>query len=263
MPPGATATADDATGVVTVKSPVPDAFLVSDVGQAQIVCGNGMKDRSLLKEGADGTGLYTLTSAVPGSSYTLTLRKGYTWGAGGVTSDTAGAARHGHAQGRHQHDHRGERAARGPGQHRRGHRLGHAAARPACTQQSIDAPLGELWFNEKAGMPTANVAVRKALTEAVQLSQLGQVLTSGTGTPATGLVAPALSPCKGNTVGSNLPGYDLAAAKSALAGQNLSLNVYYPTSLGTGGERRRPAAPVHLVAAWREGHAARHHRPRA
>ena len=63
--PGATATADDATGTVTVKSPVPDAFLVTDVGQAQIVCDSGMKNRKLLQEGAEGTGLYTLTSAVP------------------------------------------------------------------------------------------------------------------------------------------------------------------------------------------------------
>src|SRR6202451_2020134 len=88
--PGATATADNATGTVTVKSPVPDAFLVTDVGQAQIVCDSGMKNRKLLQEGGEGTGLYTLTSAVPGSSYTLTLRKGYDWGPGGATSSTPG-----------------------------------------------------------------------------------------------------------------------------------------------------------------------------
>jgi peptide/nickel transport system substrate-binding protein len=39
--------------------------------------------------------------------------------------------------------------------------------------QSIYAPFGELWFNEKPGQPTAEVAVRRALTEAVQLPQLG------------------------------------------------------------------------------------------
>jgi peptide/nickel transport system substrate-binding protein len=112
--------------------------------------------------------------------------------------------------------------------------------------QSIYAPFGELWFNEKAGNPTADVAVRKALTQAVQLSQLGQVLTSGTGKPATGLVAPALSPCKGNTVGSSLPAYSLSAAKSALAGKSVSLAVYYPTSLGTGGS----AAAELLQQTW-------------
>jgi peptide/nickel transport system substrate-binding protein len=243
--PGATATADDATGVVTVKSPVPDPFLVSDVGQAQIVCGAGMKDRSTLKEGANGTGLYTLTSAVPGSSYTLTLRQGYNWGPGGVTSATEGlpatvtlkvvsnmttAAN--------------ELLA---GQANIGQVVGSDAQRlTSLFKQSINAPLGELWFNEKAGSATADVAVRKALTQAVQLSQLGQVLTSGAGTPATGLVAPALSPCKGNTVAANLPGYDQASAKSALAGKNLTVNLYYPTSLGTGAS----AAAQLLQSTW-------------
>jgi peptide/nickel transport system substrate-binding protein len=112
--------------------------------------------------------------------------------------------------------------------------------------QSVYAPLGELWFNEKAGQPTADVAVRRALTQGVQLSQLGQVLTSGAGKPSTGLVAPALSPCKGNTVGSNLPAYSQSAAKSALTGKNVTLAVYYPASLGTGGS----AAAELLQQTW-------------
>jgi peptide/nickel transport system substrate-binding protein len=234
VPPGATATGDNATGVVTVKSPVPDAFLVTDVGQTEVVCGNGMSNRGILKEGADGTGMYTLTSAVPGSSYTLTLRKGYTWGPGGVTSSTPGVP----ATVKLEVVSDMTTAANEllAGQANIGEVIGSDTQRlSGLYAQSVDAPLGEMWFNEKAGSPTASVAVRRGLTEAVQLSQLGQVLTSGTGKPATGLVAPALSLCKGNTVGSSLPAYDSAAAKSALAGQNLSLSVYYPTSLGTGG----------------------------
>jgi peptide/nickel transport system substrate-binding protein len=244
-PPGAVATGDDKTGVVTVKSSVPDAFLVSDVGQALIVCGNGMKDRGTLKEGADGTGMYTMTSAVPGSSYTLTLRKGYTWGPGGATSAAQGlpatvdlkvvtnmttAAN--------------ELLA---GQATIGQVVGSDTQRlSSLYSQSVYAPMGELWFNEKPGSPTASVAVRKALTEAVQLSQLGQVLSSGTGKPATGAIAPALSPCKGNTIGSNLPAYDLSAAKAALGGQKLTLALYYPTSLGAGAT----AAATLLQQTW-------------
>jgi peptide/nickel transport system substrate-binding protein len=245
VPPGATATGDDATGVVTVKSQVPDAFLVSDVGQTEVVCGNGMKNRSLLKEGADGTGMYTLTSAVPGSSYTLTLRKGYNWGPGGVTSSTAGVP----ATVTLKVVSNMTTAANEllAGQANIGEVVGPDTQRlTSLYAQSIYTPFGELWFNEKAGQPTADVAVRKALTEGVQLAQLGQVLTSGAGKPATGLVAPALSPCKGNTVGSNLPAYSQSAAKSALAGKNLTLNVYYPTSLGTGGS----AAAELLQQTW-------------
>jgi peptide/nickel transport system substrate-binding protein len=231
--PGATATADNATGTVTVKSPVPDAFLVTDVGQAQIVCDSGMKNRKLLQEGAEGTGLYTLTSAVPGSSYTLTLRKGYDWGPGGVTSATKGLPATVVLKVVTNMTTGANLLLSG------GANIGEVVG--ADTQrlsslysQSVDSPFGVLWFNQKAGTPTAQEPVRKALTESLQLTQLGQVLTSGTGAASTGMVTAALSPCKGNTVSGNLPAYDLAAAKSALAGQNLSIAVYYPTSAGSG-----------------------------
>ncbi|MGH3209656.1 MAG: ABC transporter substrate-binding protein [Trebonia sp.] len=245
VPPGATATGDDATGVVTVKSPVADPFLVTDVGSAEIVCGNGMKNRNLLKEGAAGTGMYTLTSSVPGSSYTLTLRKGYTWGAGGVTSSTPGVP----ATVTLKVVSNMTTAANEllAGQANLGEVLGPDAQRVSSLySHSIYAPLGELWFNEKAGSPTASLAVRTALTQAVQLNQLGQVLTAGSGKPSTGLVEPALSPCKGNTIGSSLPAYNAAAAKSALAGQKLSIALYYPTSLGTGAT----GAATLLQQAW-------------
>lgn len=233
VPPEATATADDQTGTVTVTSKVPDAFLVNDLGQTQIVCANGLKNRSILKEGADGTGMYTLTSAVPGSSYTLTLRKGYTWGPGGVTAATQGLPAKVVIKVV------GNMTTTAnlllAGQANIGQVIGSDTQRlTSLYSKSVDAPLGELWFNQKKGMPTADESVRKALTEAVQLSQLGQVLTAGAGKPPTGMVAPALSPCKGNTVGSALPSYDQAAAKSALAGKNLSMSVYYASSMGTG-----------------------------
>jgi peptide/nickel transport system substrate-binding protein len=264
VPPGATATADDATGTVTVKSAVPDAFLVSDVGSAQIVCSAGAADRTTLKEGADGTGMYTLTTAVPGSSYTLTLRHGYTWGPAGFSSSTAGVP----AQVVLKVVTNMTTAANlvEAGQANLAEVIGPDEARLKALklyEQQVYSPLGELWFNEKPGMATADVAVRTALTQALQLSQLGQVLTGGTGSAATGLVAPALSPCKGNTVSGNLPSYSLAAAKSALdaagwkAGANgirskggvqLSLQLYYPTSLGSGAE----AAAEFTQKAWQQ-----------
>ncbi|TVZ03692.1 ABC transporter substrate-binding protein [Trebonia kvetii] len=244
-PPGATATGNDKTGVVTVKSPAPDPFLVSDVGQALIVCGNGMKDRGSLKNGADGTGMYTLSSAVPGSSYTLTLRKGYTWGPGDATSATVGLP----ATVSLKVVSNMTTAANEllSGQANISQVVGSDTQRlTSLYSQSVYAPLGELWFNEKPGSPTADVAVRRALTQAVQLSQLGQVLSSGSGKPATGAIAPALSPCKGNTIGSNLPAFDLSAAKSALAGKKLTVALYYPTSLGAGAT----AAATLLQQTW-------------
>jgi peptide/nickel transport system substrate-binding protein len=250
VPPGATAKADSATGTVTVTSPVPDAFLVRDVGSAQIVCPNGMKDRGTLKEGAEGTGMYTLTSAVPGSQYTLTLRKGYDWGPGGFSSAAAGVP----AKVVLKVVSNMTTAANLllSGQANLAEIIGPDEQRLTAGKlysQNVVSPLGELWFNEKPGLPGADPAVRTALTEALQLNQLGQVVTSGTGKPATGLVAPALSPCTGNTIGSNLPAYNLDAAKAALTaagwkpgaggirakdGAQLTMPVYYPTSLGSG-----------------------------
>jgi peptide/nickel transport system substrate-binding protein len=244
-PPGATATGNDKTGVVTVKSTVPDAFLVTDVGQALIVCGNGMKDRGTLKNGADGTGMYTMSSAVPGSSYTLTLRKGYTWGPGGATSDTVGLPATVSLKVVSNMTTAANEVL--SGQANISPIVGSDTQRlTSLYSQSVYAPLGELWFNEKPGSPTADVAVRRALTEAVQLSQLGQVFSSGAGKPATGAIAPALSPCKGNTIGSSLPSYDASAAKSALAGKKLTIALYYPTSLGTGST----AAATLLQQTW-------------
>jgi len=244
-PAGAVATGNDKTGVVTVTSKVPDAFLVTDVGQALIVCGNGMKNRSILKEGADGTGLYTLSSAVPGSSYTLTLRKGYTWGPGGATSATTGLPATVDLKVVTNMTTAANELL--SGEATISQVVGSDTQRlTKLYSQSVYAPMGELWFNQKPGSPTANVAVRRALTEAVQLSQLGQVLSSGTGKAATGAIAPALSPCKGATIGSNLPSYDLSAAKSALAGKNLTLALYYPTSLGAGAT----AAATLLQQTW-------------
>ena len=55
---------------------------------------------------------------------------------------------------------------------------------------------------------------RRALTQALDLGQLGQVVTSGTGQPATGLVAPGMGPCKQQSIASSLPSHDVNAARS-------------------------------------------------
>ncbi|WP_027928977.1 ABC transporter substrate-binding protein [Amycolatopsis thermoflava] len=247
--PGATATGDDAAGTVTVTSPTPDSFLVRDIGGLFIVCGKGMADRGLLKQGADGTGMFTLTEAVAGDHYTLTRRKDYAWGPGDWKTDTRGlpdtvvirvvgneitaanllASRQVNAA-----------TVLGPDQQRlRGMGL---------TAHDIESPFGELWFNQRAGMPGADVAVRRALTQALDLGQLGQVLTSGTGRAPKSLLAPGLGPCGGDTISGLLPVSDPAAAKSALdsagwvagpdgvrakEGKPLALTFYYPSTLGS------------------------------
>jgi peptide/nickel transport system substrate-binding protein len=263
VPPGATAKGDDATGTVTVTSPAPSSFLVRTVGGLSIVCDKGMKDRNTLKEGADGTGMFTLTEAVANDHYTLTRRKDYAWGPGDwkttqaglpdkvvlkiVTNETTAANLLTSGQ---------VNAAQviGPDRQRlEGQKL---------FSRDVQAPLGEMWFNHKTGLAGSDEAVRKALIQALDLTQLGNVVSSGSGKPATGLVAPDLSPCPGNTVTGNLPAHDLDGAKAALdaagwvagadgirakAGKKLSVIVDFASSVGAGNE----AGAEMMQQAWK------------
>lgn len=236
VPPGAKAVGDDAAGTVTVTSAAPDPFLSRNVGGLQIVCAKGMADRGVLKKGSDGTGPYTLTEVVPNDHYTLTRRDGYTWGPGAdyqanypgmpakvvvkiVGNETTAANLLVAGQ-------VNQATIVGPDRQR-------LAAKKLFTQQYVQ-PLGELWFNQKPGLPTADEAVRKALVQAVDLEQLQKAVTGGTGAAATGLVAPGQGPCNTDTVSGNLPSHDVDAAKAALAGKNLAITLYYPSSLGAG-----------------------------
>ncbi|GAA1011555.1 peptide ABC transporter substrate-binding protein [Acrocarpospora pleiomorpha] len=249
VPPGATAKGDDAAGTVTVTSPAPDPFLDRNVGSLQIVCGKGMADRGLLKQGADGTGMFTVTEAVTGDHYTLTRRPDYAWGPGDWKTDQPGlpdkvvlqiVANESTAANLLLSKAVNAVQLVGPDSQR--------VAATKAFERSTEAPLGELWFNQKAGFPGADEAVRRALTQAIDLSQLAQVVGSGRGKPATGLIIPG-GPCGRNTIGSSLPAHDVNAAKAALDtadwtagadgvraknGTKLSMALYYSTSLGPG-----------------------------
>jgi peptide/nickel transport system substrate-binding protein len=224
VPAGAKATPDDAAGVVTVTSPSPDAFLDRNLGGLPIVCARGMKDRAQLKQGSDGTGMYKLTEAVPDDHYTLVRRKEYAWGPGDFKADTVGlpdtvvikmvtnesTAANLLLSG-------ALNAARftGPDSQR--------LQGGDYLKRDLLAPTGEMWFNQKAGLPTADLDVRTALIKSVDLKQMQQAYTSGRGAAPTGLVAPAMSPCKGDTVTGNLPAFDPAAGRAVLAGKKLTV----------------------------------------
>ncbi|MEU4395751.1 ABC transporter substrate-binding protein [Kribbella sp. NPDC023855] len=249
VPPGAKATGDDAAGTVSVTVPAPDAFLVGNIGGLHLVCSKGMKDRNLLKQGSDGTGMYTVAEAVPGDHYTLTRRKEYAWGPGDFKAGQPGLpdkvvlkviANETTAANLLVAGQVNIVRLAGPDKQR--------LEAQKIFQHSAGAPLGELWFNQKAGLPTADLAVRKALVQGLDLSQLGKVITGGSGSPTTSMVAPGMGPCTEDTVAGNLPGHDLEAAKAALdaagwkagaggirekGGSKLSLVFYYPTGLGS------------------------------
>lgn len=232
VPPGATATADDKARTVTVTTATPVSFLDRTIGGLHIVCGKGMADRTVLKQGADGTGMFTVKEAVAGDHYTLVRRKDYTWGPGDwkpgkglpdtvvikIVANESTAANlllSGEAN---------AAGFVGPDQQR--------LAAQRLFQKDVLAMVGELWFNEKAGAPTADEKLRRALVQAVDLDELTKVISSGTGTRAPGLVPPSFDPCGGDAAGDHLPAHDADAAKAVLGKDKPAITLFYPTTVG-------------------------------
>jgi peptide/nickel transport system substrate-binding protein len=194
--------------------------------------------------------MFTLTEAVANDHYTFTRRKDYAWGPGDFRTDQRGlpdtvilkvVANESTAANLLVSKQANAAQIVGPDRQRL------QAAK--LFERQVEAPLGELWLNHKSGLPAADEQVRKALVQALDLGELGKVVSSGNGKPATGLVAPGIGPCKQNTVEGTLPGHDLDAAKAALdsagwtagaggvrakKGRKLAVTIAYPTSLGSG-----------------------------
>lgn len=241
--PGTKATGDDTTRTVKVVSGAPDAFLLVNVGSLPIVCGDASADRKLLAKGEGSTGMFTMTEVVPNDHYTLTRRKDFTWGPGDwdpkqkglpdkvvvkiVPNETtaanlllSGAVN--------------STTVSGPDLDRlMAQKLFHA-------DQVL--PLGQLFFNQAAGRPTRDEAVRRALVQALDLGKVGKVLTNGKGKPPTSLVTIDPNPCRADTVKGNVPGFDTAAATAAMDAAG-----WKP---GAGGIRAKDGKPLRLTVVY-------------
>lgn len=233
-PVGAKATAEENT--VTVTTEQPTGFLLQMLSNVPIVCHKGLADRATLKQGADGTGPYTLADVVPGDHYTFKRRSGYTWGPAGATTATPGVpatvtikimtnattlANSLLADSVHLG------SVAGPDIDR--------LKAAGLYSQTYPGIWGEFLFNQGSGRPLADAALRKGMARALDVKQLMTVSTSGEGHLPTQLLSDG--PCKGDSVTGNIPAYDAAAAKKALAGlsgKKLTL-VYSSTSMGKQG----------------------------
>ena len=262
VPAGATATADGDTLTVQLAGPAP--FALNGLAGVPMVCGKAVPDRSVLAGSTLGTGPYQLKEVVPGDHLTYTKRKGYTWGPDGAGTDTKGVpdtitvkvvpnettAANLLLSG-------GLNAAQIVGQDAQ--RL----AKQKLFSASLTTLLGEMWFNQAPGRPAADPAVRKALTQALDLGQVAKVLSSGQGGPATQLAANAPAACPGSSVTGAVPEKDVAAAKKALddagwkagsggvrskGGVPLKVTFLYNTALGSGAS----AAAELAAAAWKD-----------
>ncbi|WP_419999713.1 ABC transporter substrate-binding protein [Streptomyces boninensis] len=233
--PGTTAKADDAKRTVTLTSGAPDAFLLRNAGSVPIACGAGLKDRKALAKGGkgSGTGMFTMSEAVTGDHYTLTRRKDYAWGPGSYKKDQKGlpekvtvriVSNETTSANLLLSGELNAAAMVGPEQKR--------LAAKKLFHRDVEAPVGELFFNQNGGRPGADEKVRRALVQSLDLSGLGKVLTGGTGKPSRGMVTLDPMPCEGKPVAGLLPQRDEAAAKSALRGKKLKVTLIYGTQLG-------------------------------
>ena len=249
-PVGATAVADDAAGTVTITLAAAAPFVLNGLTDLPIVCAAGLADRTALAGATLGSGPYVLSEAAPGDHYTYTIRDGYTWGPAGASTDAEGMP--------------GTivvRIVENPstaanliltGDVNAGIVTGPDADRLAAEDlfsTDTQALLGQMWFNHAEGRSTADPAVRMALLQAVDLSQLQAVLTAGQGSAATTFAALSPVACPGDSVSAALPAFDVAAAGAILDeagwvlgdgvrskdGQPLSVTFLHDTSAGAAG----------------------------
>jgi len=232
MPIGAKVTANNGARTVVVTTTSPNPFMIQGLALVQLVCSKGLANGSLLDHGTDGTGPYRLTGAVPGDHYTFAVRKGYTWGPNGastaakglpakvtvkvVTNETTAANLL--LTG-------GLNLASIGGPDRSRLNKAHLFTVISPAQPN------ELFFNENPGHPAANPAVRKALVQALNLDQVGKVVTSGLGLKMTQLSLQNFTPCAGNSIAGSVPAYNPSAARSALSGAG-TMKLLYATDAG-------------------------------
>jgi peptide/nickel transport system substrate-binding protein len=232
VPVGATATADDAAGLVTITLTQPAPFVLNGLGSLPMVCASGMQDRASLKDETDGTGPYELTEAVPGDHYTYQIRDGYTWGPNGATTAEDGmpdtivmkiVQNEGTAANLLLSGDVNAVTIQGPDAKRLD------AAK--LFSVSTTAMVGEQWYNHNAGHDTSDAAVRMALTQAIDYGELASVATAGEGGPATTFAGLAPVACPGDSISGSFPAQDVDAAKAALASKKLTF--LYSSSAGS------------------------------
>lgn len=258
--PPSTSTADGSTLTIELTGPAP--FVLQSLANVPMVCAAGLEDRSVLADGTLGTGPYVLTEAVPNDHYTYELNPDYTWGPDGATTKEKGIPATLIARIVPNETTSANLVL--SGEVNAAQILGPDAQRLEAAglfSQSIEAVLGEQWYNQNEGHITSDPAVRMALTQALDLAELQKIVTSGTGGAATRLTVLPPAACDYDSVSGNVPEMDVEAAEKALDdagwavgadgvrvkdGQKLSLSFIYSSTLGTGGTSGAELA----VKAW-------------
>ena len=265
IPADVSAKADDAAHTVTLTTKSPSQFLLQSTVVIFIVCGKGLTDPSILAKQTSGSGPYQLVESSPDDHYTLKVRSGYSWGPGGSSTSDKGVPAEVVLK-----IVTSESTAANlllAGDINAASFVGTDRARvenaPGVIKSLDPAGNDDLFFNQAPGRPGSDPAVRKALSQGVDLEKLAQVTTQGHGLKSTGLATLSPRPCRVDSVTGHLPTYDVAAAKAGLdaagwsAGRNgirskngkkLALTILYNSDYGAGYQ----AGAEYLASAWKE-----------
>ncbi|MCO7219955.1 ABC transporter substrate-binding protein [Klenkia sp. PcliD-1-E] len=262
--PNGTTAAGDEDGTVTLTLAAPAPFVLNGLAGVPMVCPAGLADRDALADSTLGTGPFQLTEAVPNDHYTYTVREDYTWGPDGASTSTTGTPDQvvfqivpNETTAANQLLSGEVNAAQiiGPDYDR--------LQSAGLFSTSVTAVLGEQWYNQTAGRPAADPAVRLALTQAVDFDQVARVLSADRGGPGTSFAASAPSACGGDSVSGAMPAFDADAAAATLDaagwvagpdgtrakdGAPLAITFLYDTELGASGS----AAAELVTAAWQD-----------
>jgi peptide/nickel transport system substrate-binding protein len=265
IPADVKAEADDAGGTVTLRTSSPSQFLLQTTVAIFIVCGKGLTDPSILAKETSGSGPYQLTESVANDHYTLKARPGYTWGPGGtgtgdhgvpgtvvlkIVSNESTAANLLLAGSINASSFTGADRKR-------------VESAPGVIKSTLPDGNGEYFYNQHAGRPAEDLAVRKALTQALDLDQLATVSTQGTGKKSVGMTTLSPRPCSVDSVTGHRSAYNADAAKAGLdaagwtvgsdgirakAGNKLTLKLIYATDYGPGIQ----AGAEFMADAWKK-----------
>ncbi|WP_300265671.1 ABC transporter substrate-binding protein [Microbacterium sp.] len=260
FPAGVSTVAEGDTITLTLSTPAP--FLLLGLANLPMVCDAGLNDRSFLADASNGTGPYVLTEAVPNDHYTFEVREEYAWGPDGATVDEAGIPAVVNV--RIVADGTTATNLMLSGEANAAQLLGPDAERALGADLDAletSAVVGEQWYNHADGHPTSDPAVRMALTQAVDLDELANVITAGNGGPATALATVAPRGCTFDSISGVIPSYDVDAAAATLDeagwvlgsdgvrekdGTRLSIVFLYQNGLGAAGSAGAELA----IEAW-------------
>lgn len=244
FPVGVTTVAEGNTVTLTLSAPAP--FLLLGLANLPMVCDAGLADRSTLAAASNGTGPYVLTEAVPNDHYTFELREEYAWGPDGATVDEAGIPAVVNI--RIVADGTTATNLMLSGEGNAAQLLGPDAERALGADLfalESSAVVGEQWYNHAEGHPTSDPAVRMALTQALDLDELANVITTGKGGPASALATVDPRGCTFDSVSDVLPDFDVDAANAALDAAGWKL--------GADGVRVKDGTPLSIVFLYQNG----------